>query len=120
MIEKGSGKVPCPVDVNGRFTAEVPDFKGQHVKAADDGICAALKASGRLVSKGSLVHSYPFCWRSDTPLIYRAVPSWFVRVEDIKESLLACNDQTYWVPDNVKGAGGRWRGGVVARALLRR
>ncbi len=50
----------------------------------------------------SFVHSYPFCWRSDTPLIYKAVPSWFVRVESIKEQLLKNNSQTYWVPDHVK------------------
>ena len=43
-----------------------------------------LKAAGRLVDHGAIVHSYPFCWRSDTPLIYKAVPSWFVRVEEIK------------------------------------
>jgi isoleucyl-tRNA synthetase len=92
------------VDANGRFTDEVPDFVGQYVKDADDAICGHLKAAGRLVSKGSIIHSYPFCWRSDTPLIYRAVPSWFVRVEAIKEQLLASNDQTYWVPESVKGA----------------
>ncbi|KAG5226440.1 isoleucine--tRNA ligase [Salix suchowensis] len=60
------------------------------------------KAKGRLVKSGSFMHSYPFCWRSDTPLIYRAVPSWFIRVEEIKEQLLENNKQTYWVPDYVK------------------
>lgn len=84
IISKDSGTVPCPVDANGRFTDEVPDFIGQYVKGADDAICAKLKEAGRLVSKGSIIHSYPFCWRSETPLIYRAVPSWFVRVETIK------------------------------------
>ena len=76
---------------------------GTYVKAADDAIMAHLKAAGRLVSKGAITHSYPFCWRSETPLIYRAVPSWFVRVESIKDALLAANDQTYWVPESVKG-----------------
>lgn len=47
-------------------------------------------------------HSYPFCWRSDTPLVYRAVPSWFIRVEQLSENLLACSGSTYWVPENVK------------------
>lgn len=51
---------------------------------ADREIIRALKAAGRLVDQGSIMHSYPFCWRSDTPLIYKAVPSWFVRVEEIK------------------------------------
>ena len=49
-----------------------------------------------------IVHSYPFCWRSDTPLIYKAVPSWFVRVEEIKEKLLKANGMTHWVPQYVK------------------
>lgn len=68
------------------------------MKDADNDICTALKASGRLVMKESYLHSYPFCWRSETPLIYKAVPSWFVSVEKIKAQLLANNDETYWVP----------------------
>jgi hypothetical protein len=86
--------VPCRV--------QVTDYVGMYIKDADDLICKALKAGGRLYSKGSIAHSYPFCWRSDTPLIYRAVPSWFVKVEAIKEQLLANNEQTYWVPAFVK------------------
>eukprot|EP00292_Cryptomonas_paramecium_P004655 CAMPEP_0113728112 /NCGR_PEP_ID=MMETSP0038_2-20120614/41662_1 /TAXON_ID=2898 /ORGANISM="Cryptomonas paramecium" /LENGTH=809 /DNA_ID=CAMNT_0000659505 /DNA_START=36 /DNA_END=2462 /DNA_ORIENTATION=+ /assembly_acc=CAM_ASM_000170 len=101
VIEKGE-TVPCPVDADGRFTDTVTDFKGMHVKEADKSIQAHLKASGRLLKAGTIVHSYPFCWRSDTPLIYKAVPSWFVKVESIKDRLLACNGETYWVPDFVK------------------
>ena len=71
---------------------------GIGVKDADNDICAALKLSGRLVMKEAYNHSYPFCWRSETPLIYKAVPSWFVSVEKIKTDLLANNEQTYWVP----------------------
>lgn len=73
--------VPCPVDGNGRFTAEVSDFAGRHVKEADADICHVIKGKGRLVDKATYSHSYPFCWRSDTPLIYKAVPSWFVAVQ---------------------------------------
>eukprot|EP00753_Platysulcus_tardus_P021997 PLAT9190.2.p1 GENE.PLAT9190.2~~PLAT9190.2.p1 ORF type:complete len:1240 (-),score=809.65 PLAT9190.2:93-3773(-) len=101
IIEKG-GALACPVDDNGRFTAPVEPWLGVHVKAADNDIAATLKAAGRLVRKGAIRHSYPFCWRSDTPLIYRAVPSWFVRVESLKERLLENNAVTYWVPDSVK------------------
>lgn len=101
VISRGDS-VPCPVDDDGAFTASVPDFQGRHVKDADKDIIAAVKVAGRLVSAGAIVHSYPFCWRSDTPLIYRAVPSWFVRVEDIKPKLLANNDKTHWVPSYVK------------------
>jgi len=95
-------EVPCPLDANGCFVAPVTDFLGQHVKAADDAICAALKASGRLLKKDQIEHSYPFCWRSETPLIYRAVPAWFVAVEKIKERLLANNEETMWVPAAIK------------------
>lgn len=101
VIERDS-PVLCPVDVNGRFTDDVTEFKGRHVKEADKDIIAHLKSSGRLVKQNQIIHSYPFCWRSDTPLIYKAVPSWFVSVEKIKERLLACNAQTYWVPEFVK------------------
>jgi len=96
------GEVVCPVDDAGRFTAEVPDFAGTHVKEADKAIIKLLREQGRLVVAETLKHSYPFCWRSDTPLIYRAVPSWFVRVEHMQEKLLASNDTTKWVPEYVK------------------
>lgn len=101
VVAKGED-LPCPVDSNGRFTNEVPDFFGRHVKEADNDICAALKASGRLVQKEVYSHSYPFCWRSETPLIYKAVPSWFVAVEKLRPQLLANNAQTYWVPSFVQ------------------
>ena len=83
IITKGEG-VPCPIDPNGRFVQPVSDFVGQYIKEADKAIKAHLKKAGRLVNEGVLVHSYPFCWRSETPLIYRAVPSWFVAVEKNK------------------------------------
>jgi isoleucyl-tRNA synthetase len=67
LVRKG-GTVPCPVNDDGVFTSEVPDFKGMHVKAADEPIIKLLKDKGRLVQKDVLVHSYPYCWRSDTPL----------------------------------------------------
>lgn len=97
IVAKGND-LPCPVDANGRFTAEVPEFQGKFVKDADNEICALLKGMGRLVQKDQINHSYPFCWRSDTPLIYKAVPSWFVAVETLKAQLLANNTQTHWVP----------------------
>ena len=61
-----------------------------------------LKSNDRLVKHSQIKHSYPFCWRSGTPLIYKAVPSWFVRVEHAREELLKSNDETYWVPGFVK------------------
>ncbi|XP_067109037.1 isoleucine--tRNA ligase, cytoplasmic [Osmerus mordax] len=92
----------CPVDASGCFTAEVTDFAGQYVKDADKNIIKWLKEKGRLVNASSFKHSYPFCWRSDTPLIYKAVPSWFVRVEHMVEKLLENNDKCYWVPEFVR------------------
>jgi len=101
VIKKG-GELPCPVDGNGMFTDEVPPVKGIHVKKADDTLIQLLKDAGRLVQKDNLDHSYPFCWRSDTPLIYKAVPSWFVKVEEIRDKIVANNSKTYWVPNSVK------------------
>lgn len=97
IVSKGED-LPCPVDSNGRFTQELPEFAGRAVKETDNEICALLKSQGRLVLKEVYNHSYPFCWRSDTPLIYKAVPSWFVSVEKIKAQLIANNAKTYWVP----------------------
>uniref|UniRef100_A0A8C5ISM1 Isoleucine--tRNA ligase, cytoplasmic n=1 Tax=Junco hyemalis TaxID=40217 RepID=A0A8C5ISM1_JUNHY len=101
IIQKDSVPV-CPVDASGCFTAEVTDFAGQYVKDADKHIIKWLKEQGRLIHSSTFQHSYPFCWRSDTPLIYKAVPSWFVRVEHMVEKLLENNAQCYWVPDFVR------------------
>ncbi|CAD5327491.1 unnamed protein product [Arabidopsis thaliana] len=101
IIKKGENLVVA-VDDDGLFTERITHFSGRYVKDADKDIIEAVKAKGRLVKTGSFTHSYPFCWRSDTPLIYRAVPSWFVRVEQLKEKLLKSNEQTEWVPGYVK------------------
>ena len=57
-----------------------------------------IKANGRLVRHDTLQHSYPYCWRSETPLIYKAVPALFVRVEPLREAMMANNEQIHWVP----------------------
>lgn len=92
----------CPVDASGRFVTPVKDFEGQYVKDADKNIIANIKARNRLVQAGQVKHSYPYCWRSETPLIYKAVPSWFVRVEQMSQDLLKSSEETYWVPEYVK------------------
>lgn len=98
-----------PVDDDGVFTSEVGELAGKKVKDADKDIIAVLKREGRLYKHDTLVHSYPFCWRTDTPLIYRAVSSWFVSVEKLKERLLANNATTHWVPDHLRdGRFGNW------------
>lgn len=100
IIAKGE-KIPCPVDSNGLFTEPVSPVMGKHVKEADNDLIALVKEMGRLVQKDNLLHSYPFCWRSDTPLIYKTVPSWFVKVEEIRDKIVENNKQTYWVPEHV-------------------
>ncbi|KAK2580578.1 hypothetical protein KPH14_007702 [Odynerus spinipes] len=101
-VIKKDQEIVCPIDSRGCFTDPVHDFKGKYVKDADKDIIKYLQANKRLVHHSSVKHSYPYCWRSDTPLIYRAVPSWFIRVEAIKNKLLMTNADTYWVPDYVK------------------
>jgi isoleucyl-tRNA synthetase len=98
-----------PVDDEGRFTQPVKDFLGLHVKEADPKIIDKLKREKKLVHQGTIFHSYPFCWRSDTPLIYRAVTTWFIRVEAFREQLVANNRLTHWVPEHLRdGRFGNW------------
>ncbi len=98
-----------PVDDDGMFTSEVPEFQGKRVKETDKDIITLLKNKNRLFKQETIQHSYPYCYRSDTPLIYRAVSSWFVRVEKIKEKLIALNQTTTWVPDHLRdGRFGNW------------
>jgi isoleucyl-tRNA synthetase len=87
-LEKGlieNGKAPTPIDFDGKFTDPISDYKGIFIKDADNLIKDHLKAKGRIVSIGTIIHSYPFCWRSQTPLIYRAFDTWFIKVTDIKQ-----------------------------------
>ncbi|KAK6702788.1 hypothetical protein SNK04_012688 [Fusarium graminearum] len=93
---------PDPVNDTGHFTDRVSDFKGMHVKEADKHIIKYLKNAGRIANESQLKHSYPMCPRSDTPLIYRAVPSWFIRIPDIIPDMLKNIEETRWVPSFVK------------------
>ncbi|KAF8518467.1 isoleucine-tRNA ligase [Gautieria morchelliformis] len=92
---------PCPIDDAGRFTRDVYDFEGQHVKVADKAIQKFLKEKGKLIVQSTIQHQYPFCWRSGTPLLYRAIPAWFVRVQPVVDQLVANNADTRWVPQSV-------------------
>ena len=73
----------CPVDHNGKFTSEIKELSGVYVKDADKEIIKRLKKEGKVFSHTQVRHRYPFCWRSDTPLIYKTVCSWFVSVEKV-------------------------------------
>ncbi|MDD9206443.1 isoleucine--tRNA ligase, partial [Georgenia sp. 10Sc9-8] len=114
-----------PVDEAGRFTAEVPDYAGQQVFEANKAIIADLKhgtgAMGRrpeaeravLVRQETYDHSYPHCWRCRTPLIYKAVSSWFVRVSQFRDRMVELNQDITWVPDHIKdGQFGHWLAGA--------
>ena len=99
----------CPIDSECRFTEEVTDYAGRSVKEADRDIIRRLKGEGKLIHQSTCQHSYPHCWRCEVPLIYRAVSTWFVRVEQIKEMLLQANRQIRWVPAHLRdGRFGKW------------
>ena len=98
-----------PVDDDACFKDEVSDFAGLYVKDADSKIISYLKNSGQLAAHKTIEHSYPFCWRTDTPLIYKSISSWFVKVEDIRDLLVQSNSQIEWVPGHIKeGRFGNW------------
>lgn len=94
-----SEPVFCPVNDNGYFTSEVKEYEGKHIKDASPEIIKTLKMNGRIVHHDSIKHNYPFCWRSNTPLIYKIVPSWFVDVPKLQDSLVEHNRSIRWVPE---------------------
>ena len=105
--------VVCPVDEAGKFTAEVSDYQGKQVFETNEPIMQWLKENGLLVKKEQYTHSYPFCWRTDTPLIYKAMSSWFVRVTDFRDDMVKNNQDINWVPDHIKdGRFGKWLEGA--------
>jgi isoleucyl-tRNA synthetase len=100
---------PCPVDAEGRFTEEISDYVGRAVKEADHDIIKRLKQEGSLIHHAVINHSYPHCWRCDTPLIYRAISAWYVKVEQMRDRILKANSQTRWVPEHLRdGRFGKW------------
>jgi isoleucyl-tRNA synthetase len=90
-----------PLDAEGCFTQQVPAYAGQLCKDADKAIIRALKESGKLVHQSTIQHSYPFCERTDTPLIYRAIEAWYVKVDDLRDRMQELNNQVHWTPDYV-------------------
>ncbi len=110
IFKNSAVRIVCPIDAECRFDAEVPDFVGRFVKDCDKDIIERLKNEGKLVKRDQILHSYPHCWRCESPLIYRAVGSWFVKVEGaVKESMIANNQKIHWVPEHIKnGRFGKW------------
>ena len=113
-----------PLDADGKFTDIVPDWKGVGAKDADKDILHRLKKDGRVFKHDTLVHSYPHCWRTDVPLLYRAQKNWFLGLDKpvtsaegetktLKEWMIHCNRQINWVPDHIKaGRFGKWLEGA--------
>jgi isoleucyl-tRNA synthetase len=98
-----------PVDDKGRFTAEVPDWEGMNVFDANKPIIQALKDRGVLFRQAVYEHNYPHCWRTDQPLIYKAVNSWYVEVTRIRERMSELNQEIRWIPERVRdGQFGKW------------
>lgn len=93
----------CPLDDNGRYISPVNDYLGLLVTdpETNNKIILKLKDDGKLVKKEKYKHSYPHCWRTDTPLIYRAVTGYFVRVTAIKERMIQLNEKVNWIPENI-------------------
>ena len=98
-----------PTDAEGRYKAEVTDFAGRNIKEAEKDIITYLKERDKLFKHETINHSYPHCERSDTPLMFKAISAWYVKVEDIQEAMLKNNDTIHWVPGHIKkGRFGNW------------
>lgn len=91
-----------PVDESGNFTEVVEDFRGLNVVEKDTNEKIAEKLAEKVFKKETYVHNYPFCWRCDTALIYKGVPSWFVKVVEIKDQMLKNTEKVKWVPEAIK------------------
>lgn len=112
--------IVVPVDDTGRFTDAVPDWAGANVFDANPEIIRTLKQRGALVRHDTIVHNYPHCWRTDQPLIYRAMSSWYVRVSAFAERMLELNQQIHWIPEHVRdGRFGRWLEGAKDWSISR-
>jgi len=98
-----------PVDSRGEFDAQVPPYRGQHIFDANKVIIRDLKASGALLRHETYHHAYPHCWRCESPLIQRAVSSWFVAVTRFRDRMVELNQQITWVPEHIRdGQFGKW------------
>ncbi len=99
----------CPVNLSGIFDERVGEFAGMFVKDADKPITERLKRAGQLVDQDTIVHAYPHCYRTEQPLIYMALSTWFMRVEAIRDELVDNNRKIHWVPEHVgSGRFGNW------------
>ena len=113
VCEAAGIELVCPVDDGGCFTALVADYAGLQVFDANRPILRWLKEAGRLLREESYVHNYPHCWRTDTPLIYKAVSSWFVEVSKFRDRMVELNREVNWIPGHIRdGQFGLWLEGA--------
>ena len=98
LKNSGIEVIADPVTLSGKFDDTFNELEGMNVKDADIKIMKQLKERGNLFSQKTEMHSYPFCWRTGTPLIYKAIPTWFVNVEKIRDRMVELNQSTHWVP----------------------
>jgi isoleucyl-tRNA synthetase len=96
--ESGLHVIADPLDASCNFTDQLPEYAGRFCKDCDKDLIRRLKQEGKLVHQTTIVHSYPFCDRTDTPLVYRAIEAWYVRVEDLHDRLSTNNDSVHWMP----------------------
>jgi isoleucyl-tRNA synthetase len=94
--------VLAPIDESGRFLPGYGPFEGKDTNEAAKPIIEALRGRGVLVEAGTIVHRYPICWRCKTPLLFRVVDDWFIRIEDLRQPLLDANDEVAWTPPQYK------------------
>ncbi len=105
--------VVIPVDMDGKFTSLTPPYQGQLVFDANKDIIRDLKAAGRVLRHQTIEHSYPHSWRSGEPLIYMALPSWFVNVTEIRDRMVELNQEIEWEPEHIRdGQFGKWLEGA--------
>ena len=111
--EKYGIDLVIPVDADGKFTSLVPDYQGKLVFDANRDIIRDLRAADRVLQDKVIVHSYPHSWRSGEPLIYMALPAWFVKVVDIRDRMVELNQTIDWIPSHVRdGQFGKWLEGA--------
>jgi isoleucyl-tRNA synthetase len=113
-------KLQNPVREDGTFDERVSDFAGRSVKEADPDIVEMLRERGLLLRSEVYEHAYPHCWRCETPLLYYAMSSWWVRTTDVRDRMLAANEKINWYPEHIKhGRFGKWLENNVDWALSR-
>jgi isoleucyl-tRNA synthetase len=113
-------KLQNPVRRDGTFDERITPYQGRFVKDADEDIIESLRDRGRLLRAETYEHAYPHCWRCETPLLYYAKSSWYIRTTEVRDRMLAENEQIDWHPEHIKhGRFGKWLEGNVDWALSR-